>query len=639
MAVEASQDSVFKKARSLHRSGARTEAIKLYRQVLKKEPQHVQALHMLGLAAYQQGDKAQAITLLQKAIAIKPDLGQAYYHLGVVLQSLNRFDEAIRLYRHAATLLPGSLDVHLTLGGVLYLINRPLDALSSYDKVSAINPNYADVYYNKGVVLQALNRLEEARANYQRAVALKPDLADARTNLGNVLQSLNRHAESLEHYRQAIAHNPSSAEAHMSLGNALKALNQFDDALDANARAAALAPNSALAHVNLGGALQLHGRYEEAIDCYAKALMLDPKLASAQMNYGTALSALNRYDDAMSRFDKALALNPNLADAAWNKSLLCLTLGRFEEGWPLYEARWPAAVVGLSQRKYPQPRWNGERLSGTLMIWGEQGLGDQILYASMLPEVVGHADRIIVEVEPRLVPLFARSFPELEVIGLGNELYSGYFNAHESLAGLGRFFRRSWDAFPRREDGYLVADHSLTPRLRERLSSNGNLVVGLSWRSSNPRLHRAKTARLDDFESLLRMQNLRFIDLQYGDTADERAEVEQKSGVRVERLDDIDNTRDVDGLAALISACDIVVTVSNTTAHLAGALGKPTFVLVPYGNAHLWYWFAEGDRSPWYPSVRLQRKAKQQTWAMMVQALAGEIAGFAAGLRSRDAGA
>jgi tetratricopeptide (TPR) repeat protein len=425
----------------------------------------------------------------------------------------------------------------------------------------------------------------------------------------------------------------------MNLGNALKALNRFEEAQQANARAAALAPNSALAQLNLGSALQLQGRYDEAISCYAKALMLDPKLAAAQMNYAIALSALKRYDDAMTRFDKALALNANLADAYWNKSLLCLTLGRFEEGWPLYEYRWLAGVVGLGQRKYPQPRWTGARLDGTLMIWGEQGLGDQILYAGMLPEMAGRADRIIVEVESRLTALFERSFPGLEVIGCGGKLYSGRLDAHEPLVGLGRFFRRSWQAFPRRERGYLVADEALTRALRKRVSSDGKLVVGLSWRSSNPRLYRAKTARLEDFEALLKMPNLRFIDLQYGDTAEERAAAEHKLGVPIERLEDIDNTQDIDGLAALISACDFVVTVSNTTAHLAGALGKPTFVLVPYGNAHLWYWFAEGDSSPWYPQVRLRRKTMQQTWAMMVQALADDIAAFSAGLGSSDAAA
>jgi hypothetical protein len=300
-------------------------------------------------------------------------------------------------------------------------------------------------------------------------------------------------------------------------------------------------------------------------------------------------------------------------------------LGRFEEGWRLYESRWPAGAGG-SQRKYRQPRWDGARLGGTLMIWGEQGLGDQILYAGMLPEMAGRADRIIVEVEPRLVPLFARSFPGLEVIAYGEELYSGHLDAHEPLVGLGRFFRLAWQAFPRREGGYLVAEETRTRSLRERLATDGKLLVGLSWRSYNPRLYRAKTARLEE----LRMPNLRFVDLQYGDTAEERAEVEQKLGVRVERLEDIDNTRDIDGLAALISACDLVVTVSNTTAHLAGALGKPTFVLVPHGNARLWYWFAEGDTSPWYPPVRLRRKTMQQTWAMMAQALAGEVAEFTA---------
>jgi len=618
-------DRLYAKAVALQTAGAVADAIKIYDQILKKAPEYAGALHMLGFARYQQGDKAQAIALIQKALAVNPQIPQAYYHLGVVLQSLGRFDDAIRIYEHASIRLPDSSDLWINLGSAYFGANRLADAQRCYERASRVDPTNGEIYYNMGVVHQALNRLDEARALYERSIALKPNSAGSHLNIGNVLQALGRNDEAIEHYQSAIALSPDFADAYMNLGNALQALNRFEEAVRINAKAAALKPNYALAQMNFGSALQVVGRYEDAIRCYAKALVIDPKLAAAQMNYGTALQALTMHDEALSRYDKAIAMGSDFAEAKWNKSLLCLALGRFDEGWELYEQRWPAGIKGMVQRKYPQPRWDGKHFQGTLLLWGEQGLGDQIVYASMLHDVVGSADRILVEIEPRLVPLFTRSFPSLEFIEYGPELYPGPIDKHEPLVGLGRFFRRTWNDFPNRETGYLRPDPERTRLLRERLRVDERPVVGLSWRSHNPRLYRAKTARLEDFESLLRDSSLRFVDLQYGDTSEERRAIEDKFGVRVERLEDVDNTLDIDGLAALISACDFVVTVSNTTAHLAGALGIPTWVLVPRGNARLWYWFTDKDHCPWYPHVQLRRKSMQETWTNMVDLLVDEL--------------
>ncbi len=182
----------------------------------------------------------------------------------------------------------------------------------------------------------------------------------------------------------------------------------------------------------------------------------------------------------------------------------------------------------------------------------------------------------------------------------------------------------SWDAFPKRERGYLVADETRTPALRQRLD-DGRTVIGLSWVSKAPIGGAQKSARLADFAALLRSPGCRFVDLQYGDTRAERDAVERELGIRVERLADIDNTNDLDGLAALMGACDAVVTVSNTTAHLAGALGRPTWVMVPHGHARIWYWFRDRDESPWYPRVRVRRQQRGQAWSELIAAVAAEV--------------
>jgi ADP-heptose:LPS heptosyltransferase len=260
-----------------------------------------------------------------------------------------------------------------------------------------------------------------------------------------------------------------------------------------------------------------------------------------------------------------------------------------------------------------------------LVVWGEQGIGDQIMYASMIPDLKRRVPAITFEAEARLVSLFARSFPDIEVIPSMKSLYAGPLVAHIPLGTLGLHLRTSWDDFAKTPGGFLKADAEQAAGLRERLKTDDRLVVGLSWRSANKSHEKAKSAGLHAFEPLLKLRNCRFVDLQYGDTSAERAAVARDIGVDIEHLDDIDNFNDIDGLAALITACDLVVTVSNTTAHLAGALGKETYVLVPFGQARMWYWFHDRTDNPFYPDIKIRRQARTHDWASLMAPLADEI--------------
>jgi tetratricopeptide (TPR) repeat protein len=519
--------------------------------------------------------------------------------------------EASRLYQSGLA--------HLQLGN-----SQP--AAAFFRQALALNPQLASAHYNLGAILQASNRYDEAIAHYEKAIALKPDDFAAHNNLGNALVALNRLDDAIAHYQRALALRPDLAGTHMNFGNALQAAGRHEDAVRAYGQALALKPDLAAALMNLGNSLQALEQTEAAIRHYRKALALTPAYPEAHMNLASSLERLTAYDEAVAHYRQAIALDPNYGKAHTYLGLLCLSLGRFAEGWEHYEHRW--AGMGIARRGYLQPRWNGEHIRGRLLVWGEQGLGDQILYAGMIPDLAPRADAILLEVEPRLVPLFARSFPAVQVIGIHEDLHAGAFAMHEPLGGLGKHLRTSWDAFPRRERGYLIADPGRVAQLRQRLTRDKRAVIGLSWRSHNPLFGKSKSARLADFQTVLRLPDTRYVDLQYGDTDAERASVEHELGIKVERLQDIDNTNDIDGLAALICACDAVATVSNTTAHLAGALGAPTWVFVPYGHARIWYWFKEGDRSPWYPRVHVRRQSGGQSWSQLISATQDEIADF-----------
>ena len=584
---------MLRSALSLHQQGRLVEAEQLYTQVLTADAKQFDALHLLGLLKHQRGDSAEALRLIGAALQANPK----------------------------------SVEALLNYGGVLYALNRHQDALVYFDRVLAIQPDRPDAHYNRGNALMALDHHTEALAAYDRALALKPNDPLALYNRGNALAGLNRAEEALAAYDKVLALVPGHPDALINRGKALKVLNRAEEALACFEQALELRPNDVLALINRGLMLAALDRAEEALAVYDRALAIKPDDADALNNRGTALLQLNRHEEALVYCDRLLALNPGDADGHWNAALARLTLGDFSQGWKEYEWRWKAANFPAKPRNFPQPLWNGERVQGTLLAWGEQGLGDEILYASMVPELTAYADTVVLEIEPRLAKLFARSFPNIRVIRRGEPVPEN-IQAQSPLASLGQYLRPSIEAFPERERGYLISDAEKTASLRRRLSPDGKAVVGLSWISKNPSIGKFKTALLSDFEPVLRLPDCRYIDLQYGDTLAEREALRQATGIAVERLEDIDNTNDLDGLAALIAACDLVVTVSNTTAHLAGALGKPTWVFVPHVQGRIWYWFKEGHDSPWYPRVRIRRQGRGQSWDEAIHASAEEILSF-----------
>lgn len=614
----ANNDARYYLAMAAFQQGRFTEAVELTRLVLANDPQQARAHHLLGVVLHRLGRREEALASFDQAVALQPDFGDAYGNRGNVLSELGRLAEAVASYDSAVTLQPESIAHWCNRGAALHELECYAEAITCFDRALALKPDFAEAHCNRANSLARLARDEEALAGYDRALALNPRLLDALNNRGAVLKALSRHEEALASLEAALTIKPDFADAHNNLGNVQQALNRQLEAIRSYETAIALRPNDAQAHNNLGNALQLLNRYDEAIAQYHTAIGLKPDYAEAHSGLGVVLHALGRDDEAVRHYDRAIRLKPDYAEAKWNKSLLYLSLGRFSEGWPLYEYRW--ATTG--KPRHSERPWNGEPMSGTLLIWGEQGLGDEILYSSMVPDAVRCAQSVVLEVEPRLVTLFSRSFPGVTVIGQSHEPCRERFDAQVSVGGLGKYLRTDWQAFAARQQGYLVADGERAAGLRRRLRAD--IVVGLSWSSQNPKFGKAKSAPLRDFEPVLRWPGCRFVDLQYGDTAAERAAVERESEIRIEHLDDIDNTRDIDGLAALISACDLVVTVSNATAHLAGALGKPTWVLIPHGNARLWYWFKEGEGSPWYPAVRLRRQSLGQPWAELISLVGNE---------------
>jgi tetratricopeptide (TPR) repeat protein len=543
---------------------------------------------------------------------------------GAELHRRGLLDDAERLYAGILKLAPRHFDAMHLLGVVHQQRGDSEKALSLIGAALDLNNASADAHNNHGRVLLQLNRYDEALVSIEQALTLMPDHPQALINRATICINQRRFADALTDAKRVLDKDPDNFEAWNKRGNALVGLGESRQAIDCYSKAIAIRPECTEALNNRGCQHGNLGRPEAALADYDHVIALNPNHVQAWINRGHMLLEMHQEDECLAAYRRAHELKPHHPDAKYNEALNELRRGNFRYGWESYELRWFIDDYVRAQRKYPVPRWSGDPIDGPLLVSGEQGVGDQILFASVVPDLAARVRDVTLEVDPRLVPLFSRSFPDVKVVSRNPELYGGPVAAHVAIGSLGRHFRPDWKSFPFRENGYLRCDEEHAARLRERLA-DGRKVIGLSWSSKGARYGSSKSAQLHDFASILRLPDCRFIDLQYGDTQADRDAVQQDLGITVERLPDIDNLNDIDGLAALISACDIVVTVSNTTAHLAGALGKETHVLVPTGRGRMWCWFLDRDDSPLYPRMRLARLRPKQPFSEIVDAIAANI--------------
>ena len=614
---------LFERAMQCHQAGDLPGARRGYLDILKAVPDQFEALHYLGLLEAQTGRYAEAITRIRHALKVNPQSAEANSNLGCVFLETGRHEEALMCFDRALALQSRNVEALFNRGNALRGLQRHDDALDAFDALLDIQPRYLPALINKATLLQELGRDEEATASLEGALQIKPDEPGIYLNLGLIERKLKHFEKALSCYDQALSLAPEFADAYYNRGNVFMDMRRYEDALASYERALALNSSHAEAFNTRGDALLALERYEDALANFEKAIDIRPNFPDAFSNRGNAFLALRRYEEALASYGRAVELEPNYAKAHYNKSLCELMLGDFEKGWDHYE--WRFEERKALRRSFPQPLWDGRFVDGVLFAWAEQGLGDQILYASMLDDLRQRATRLLVEVEPRLVELFRRSFPGIDFVAQSEPPNAGHIEAQVPAGSIGRYFRRRWEDFPARDTGYLIADAGHVKSLRERLTADRRYVVGLSWISKAAHYGEQKSARLGDFEPILTVPGSRFVDLQYGDTLEERMAVKESTGVEISRLEDVDNLRDIDGLAALVTACDAVVTVSNTTAHIAGALGKKVFLLLPYSQGSLWYWHVDREDSAWYPSVRLFRQPSIGDWGSAVQRVAKEL--------------
>jgi tetratricopeptide (TPR) repeat protein len=568
----------------------------------------------------------QARESFEQALLIDPQLTDACLNLGLTLHDLGRFDEAVGIFARAIALNPAHVDAHFHEGNSLRALRRFDEALVCFSNVIKLNPDHAEAHFSCGNLLFQLHRFHDALLSYEEAIRIKPEYASAINNFGLTLYELGRVDEALTCYSKALQINPLEADYFINHGNALKKINRYDEALTSYAKAIRLDPASADAYVNQGVAYHDLLRFDEAIRSYSEAIRVNPECAEAFYNRGNVERDFGYFENALQSYSEALRIEPDNALAIHNRALLNLRLRRFEDGFHDYLRRWELKEFPTARLKTSIPACEPQSLQGNILVWAEQGLGDEVLYASLLPELLKREVSLTLSADVRLHPVYRRSFPTLRLLDRKELSRCSTESGYDSQAPIGdlAYLLSADEAFVRgSRSNYLRPNSALGQRMRALQPwADADVVCGIAWRSANPRFGNDKSMPLIDMVSALQNPAMSFVNLQYGAVQNDIEVVRKRLGVEVHGVEDLDIFNDIEGLMALISACDIVVTTSNVTAHLAGSMGKRAAVLVPMDKGRIWYWHDHDDHSLWYPSLRLFFQEHSTGWMKPLQACA-----------------
>jgi len=643
------------KAIASYKAGQFGEAEKICQKIVATKSNFFDAQYVLAVVLASQGKHDLALTSYNRALTVQPNHPDALNNRGNTLKELQRFDEALASYERALALKPDHAGALNNRAVILQILQRYDEALASLDRALALQPNHADAFINRGITLHALGRFDEALASYDRALALQPGSLAAISNRGNTLRAMQRLDEALASYDRAIALLPNFVEAHVNRAILLAQMKRYDEALAAFERQLTLRPDDAQGYNNRGvilGEMKRHaealanydralslvpdytdaiynrgnalhdlGRYSEALACFDRVLMARPNDSEAFNNRGKVLKELNRYDEALECSARALAALPDNIVAHCNEASMRLLIGDLPRGFAEYEWRWKKPDMAPAQRQFSQPLWLGEGdIAGkTILLHGEQGFGDAIQFCRYALLVAARGARVILEVRPQLVSLMKSLAGPSAVIAKDDPLPD--FDLHCPLLSLPLAMGTRLETIPAQVP-YLQAPPGKSAEWGARLGAKTKPRIGLCWAGNATHVRDSdRSMRLADFVPLLDL------DATYVSLHQEvRPEDAAVLATRPDILHFGELLKDFTDTAALIGQLDLVITVDTSIAHLAGALAKPTWVMITYVPE--WRWLLTREDSPWYPTARLFRQDEGRAWGGVVTHLRAVLNDF-----------
>lgn len=488
-----------------------------------------------------------------------------------------------------------------------------VEAGNLYQSVLAIDPHNGDALHLLGLIALQTQNFQSAAVLMGQAIRHAPDNSLFYCNQGVALKNLNLFHEAIESYNHAIRLKPDYAEAYNNRGVTQKELQFYGDALDSFEQAILHNPLFAEAHSNKGIVLHRQGQLTAALDSFNTAISWQPGFGPAYCYRGAVFKDQHLFDAALCDFEQAIELNPQDAEAQSHKSTTLLMMGEFEKGWALYDWRWKDKSFTSDKIRSDKPEWSPGH-SQRVLVWAEQGVGDELMFGTLLLDFKALCKELIVEADERLLPLYRRSMPKgIAFVSRQSVVPEHAYDSQISMASLCRYLRNHEMRFSKARKTYLINDTQRTQRLRKELALQpGQLICGISWQSQNNEIGASKSISLNALMRHLNTPERQWVNLQYGNMTAEIANVKTELDVNILQCASVDNRQDLDGLASLIDLCDVIVSISNTTVHLAGALGKKVHVMLPFSAD--WRWLENRLDSIWYPHLRLHRQASAGDW-------------------------
>jgi len=569
------------------REGHHLQVERLHPQILPSHSDNSAALHSLGIIAQQMGNHTMALEFIRKAIATNPQVPQFYNTLGLVHEGLGEYEQATLAYQEAISRHAHYAEAYHNMAIALQSQGQYAAAVEKCRQAVALKPDYAEAYNTMGYSLEKQQHYAEAATNYTQALQLKPDYVEVYNHLGVVLNELGRSAEAIENYKRALQIDPEYSEVYNNLGIALKKQEQFAEAITCFGQALHYEPDFTEAHYNLANSLRDEGRCAEAIDSYLRAIRLQP----------------------------------DYAEAHWNMALTLLLSGNFTEGWKRYRRRRNTDLEILTDyHRSGKPRWDGTPFEGKrLFVHYEQGLGDNIQFVRYLPLVKARGGKVIFETLKPLIGLL-KGFPGIDelVEYRPNEPTNVGFDVYASLFDMPNVFGTMMETIPA-EVPYLFADPAKAEYWRGKLAGSG-LKVGIVWAGSPEHGNdRYRSCKLACFAPLTKIDHVRLYALQKGEAVNQ---IDELTGmIPIIRLSG--EFEDFTDTAAAIENLDLVISVDTSVLHLAGAMGKPTWALLPFSPE--WRWMLHRPDSPWYPTMTLFRQKERTGWDPVFQRVAVEL--------------
>jgi tetratricopeptide (TPR) repeat protein len=589
------------------------------------------AVHNLAVAMATQGRHAEAIPLFRRAASIEPNAFDTQRNLGLALAQTGAVVDAEAAYRRAVEIRPHSADLHFELAQFLRSSRRPEDAIREYEETLRLKADHADAYYGIGICSSDLKRSADAQRAYEAALRIRPKFAEVLNNLGVVFEEKGQGDQAKQSYYAALAERPGWPEALNNLGVVLAGEGNYEEAEKHYRQALAAAPDSASVLNNLGNTLRSQGKLDEAVEVLRRACELRPHYSEAYNNLGIALMNQGLPKEAIAHYNQALYFVPDYPEPHLNRSLAWLSLSDFDNGWVEYEWRWRGKNFG--SRDYRQPRWDGGDVRRkTVFIYAEQGMGDTlqfIRYASLIKERGAH---VVAQVQNALLPLF-RSLSGVDRWIGSDAPPPDSFDVHAPLMSLPGVFKTSSTTIPA-SIPYLSVGDDVISHWREQLAEFKGFRVGIAWQG-NPQYRgdRMRSPPLKHFSSAAKVPGVRFISLQ------KHHGLEQLAGIaddfEVHQLDGLDETSGpfID-TAAVMKCLDLVIASDSAIVHLAGALGVPVWVPLPF--AADWRWFRNREDSPWYPTMRLFRQSAVGDWETVFERITDTLRTRAISHAARD---